>query len=809
MDHLLQSFRYGMRALRRSPGFTTSVIASLALAIGACVAVFAVVSSVLLRPLPYASPERLVALFLREPQSQSDRNPTSPKEFRLWRGSRSLEAMTAATPWAPVLTGSGEPDQLHGLKTSASLFDLLGRRARLGRTFTAGRDGNVEGRVIVLGHGLWSRRFGGDPAIIGRSVRLDGEPYEVIGIMPPRFEFPPFWATEAEFWSPLVFTAEEWDRGARYLRVFARLPDGGTLAEARAEMDLIGQRIAEADPEDNAGTSINLEPLQEPVVSDIRPTILLLFAAVGLVLLIACANVANLQLSRASGRVREFSVRLALGAKRSHLAVESLTESVLLAGASGAIGLLVAEWILAAFSSAAPDVLPSVAVLHIDLRVFAFAALVSLVVAALTGLAPVWRAIHSSASQGLADGGRHSGSVRSARLRSGLAVVEIALAVTLVAGAGLLVRTMWSLQHLDPGFDRGDLLTATVGLAGSEHADSEQQTPFLRSLQDRLAALPEVDQAGMANFLPIGGDLWGMRFAVEGQPVASPEKLPRASFRVITPGFLPTMGTRLERGRDFSWQDDTDARQVVIVSRTLASRYWPEDDPLGQRLRWGAEGPDEPWLTVIGVAEDVRQWDLADDVRPEVYFPYGQNPLNRFAQFTVALRPSAGTAISLPALQSAVWSLDPGLPVTEVRTIDTILDTSLGGRAFYSNLLTWFAIAGLCLASVGVYGVISFGVSQRSREFGIRIALGAQRRDVVRLVMRQGLRLALAGLAIGLGAALSLSRLIASLLFSVTPADPVAFAIAAGVLALVALLASFLPARRAARVELVVALRHE
>jgi predicted permease len=758
VHHLLQSFRHAARALRRSPGFSFSVIASLALGIGATIAVFAVVNAVLLSPLPYADADRLVAMFLREPQNQSSRNPTSPREFRVWRNSRSVDAMTAATPWAPVLTESGEPDQLHGLKASSSLFDLLGVQPMLGRTFHAGVESDIREHVVVLGHGLWMRRFGGDPSIAGRSLRLDGEPYEVIGVMPPRFEFPPFWATEAEFWSPLVFAPEEWDRGSRYLRVFARLRDGSTLAGVQAEMDLIARRIAEDVPEDNAGTSINVEPLQEPVVSDVRPAILLLFAAVGFVLLIACANVANLQLTRATGRRREVAVRLALGAKRSHLAVESLAESVLLAGAGGAIGLLIAEWVLAAFASAAPGTLPAVAPLRLDLRVLAFAAGTSLLAAALSGLTPVWRAIHSRAQEGLAEGGRHSGSARQARLRQGLAVLEIAVAVTLVAGAGLLMRSLWSLQSLDPGFDRSRVLTASVALAGSEYAQPATQPRFLRSLQGQLDSLPEVERAGMANFLPIGGDLWGMRFAVEGQPVASPEQLPRASFRVITPGYLAAMGTRIERGRDFAWQDDADALQVVVVNRTLAARYWPDDDPIGKRLRWGAEGPDEPWLTVIGVAEDVRQWDLADDVRPEVYFPYGQNPLSRAAQFTVALRPAAGATLRFRTLQSIIWSLDPDLPVTEVRTIDAILDESLGGRAFYSTLLTWFAAAGLCLASVGVYGVISFGVSQRLREFGIRMALGARRRDVVLMVMVQGVRIAAAGLAIGLGGALALTR---------------------------------------------------
>jgi putative ABC transport system permease protein len=799
----VRDLRQSLRAIVRRPAATLIALLTLSIGIGANAAIFTVLNAVLLRPLPYRNAEGLVCLFASETRRGEQRNPTSPADFLEWKkASRSLDGLTAAHPWSPVLTGRGHAEELPALKASPSLFDLLGVEPAMGRVFHESED---EAQV-VLSHALWQRRFGGDPAVIGQSLALDGRSYRIAAVMPPGFRFPPFWATGAELWAPLVFTPEQQASHSHFLRVFGRLHAGATLEQAQAELGVVGHRLASEWPEHNAGITVNVEALQEPVVSRVRPALLVLAGAVTLVLLIACANVTSLLLAQGLSREKEVALRAALGATRGRLVRQWLTESLALAFLGGLGGLLLARWGVVILRALAPDSLPRVDEIAVDGRVLVFTIVVSAVTGILFGLLPALRASRSELVTSLKQGERGTSGGRQ-RWHDALVVAEFALAVILLVGAGLLMKSFLLLQAPRAGFRSDRLLTVTLSLSGSPWAEPARRPAFFREVVERVRALPGVDGAGFVNHLPIAGDTWGTSFTVEGRPDPVPGEAPQAVMRTVSPDYLDAMGIPVIRGRGFTVADRADATRVVLVNQTLARRLWGEADPVGARVRRGGPESTEPWLQVAGVVGDALQSSVAEPVRPELLFPYAQDPVGWFKSTTLVVHTPAEPRALAASIQQQVWALGPELPVTRLRTMREILAESIGQDRFNTLLLGLLAAVAVLLAAVGIYGMMAYSVGSRSREIGLRMALGARAGEVLAMVMGQGLRLSLLGAALGLAGALALSRVLVRLLHGVSPTDPWTFAAVAGLLMAVSALASFLPARRAARVDPLVALR--
>jgi len=804
---LRQDVGYAVRLMRKSPAFTAAVVLTLGLGIGANTAIFTVLDAVLLRPLPYPESDRLVAIFLTEATTGATRAPTSPANYLDWKArSRTVDLMTAAHPWRPTLTGDGRPEPIPGLKASASLFDLLGVPPVLGRTFIAddGRPGSDH--VVVLGHRVWVRRFGGDAGVLGRRITLDGERYTVVGVMPPGFEFPPFWATGAEFWAPLALDVRAGaERDARFLRVFGRLRPGVDRAVAHAELAAIGATLAADHPDVNAGTGASLESLYEPVVSGGRPVILTLAGAAGLVLLVALVNVSNLLLARATARRRELALRAALGAGRARILRQLLTESVILGLAGGAAGLLLAVWGVRAIVALAPAGLPRLHEIAPDPRVFGFALVVSFGTGVAFGLAPASRSSRADLRAVFEEAERGGGDRRATRRRDALVVVEVALAVTLGVGAGLLARSFIALVRLDPGFASVRRLTAVVGFAGTPFADPARQPAFFQELLDRVEALPGVRHAALVNHLPIGGDIWGARLTIDGVPAPRPGREPAATQRVASAGYFETMGICFVRGRSFTKEDS----RVVLVNESFARQYLSGQDPVGRRVKFGSGPSDRPWLTVVGVYRDTRQWRLADSLAPEIYLPYAINPVDWWTQTTIVIETGVEPGTLGPSVQAAVWGIDSDLPVSPIRTMDEILAGEVAGPRFAATLVGLFAILALSVATVGVYAVLSFTVARRTRELGVRVALGARRGQLFGLVLGRGLLLVAVGLTAGLAGAAVGARYVSTLLFGITAADPATYTTVATFVLVVATTASAIPARRATKVDPIVALRAE
>ncbi len=801
---LAQDLRIGARRLARAPAFSLASVATLGLGIGAVVIMVTLVDAILLRPLPFAESDRLVALFLHEKGSDARRGPTSPVNFHAWRsGSETVSLMTAAYPWSPSLTGRDRPDEIRGLKASPSLFHLLGAQPLLGRTFDEGDEG--DDRVVVLGYDLWRRRFGEDPSIVGQTLVLDGEAHVVAAVMPRGFRFPPFWATDAEIWAPLSFTPEEAARHSRFLRVFGRLKPGVSLDEARGEMDAIGSRLVKQFPRENVNTAINLEPLLEPVVSESRPALLLLLAAVALLALIACANVANLQVARAAGRAKDEALAVALGAGRGHRLRQQLTESLLLAALGGAVGASIALWGVPTIVELAPSGLPRLAEISVDARLLFYSVLVSVGAALLLSMVSMPRA---SATSALREAGTRATDSRGRRLRDLLVVSQVATSAILLVAAGLVIRSFRELTTLDPGFRRDELLTSSLLLAGSPHTEPARQSSLFRQIRESVGALPGVRGVALINNLPIGGDIWGFGFLLDGSEAVEPAELPTASVRTVTPSYFDTMGIPLLAGRDFTDGDDEQTERVILVNRTFAERYASIESILGRRIRIG-QPEDQDWRTVVGVASDSRQWDISQDVRPEIYFPYAQNPVSFYLTTTLVVASRETPDRLQPQIERAVWSAAGEIPIVAVRTMERILTDHLAPKRFTSFLFGVFAALALLLAAVGLYGVLSYTVSQQTVEIGIRSALGASRGDIGALVLWRGARLVGIGLLIGLGAAFLARGLVSGLLFGVTASDPATFAAVSLFLIGVALVAVVLPARRAARLDPLLALRSE
>ena len=800
MQTLIQDLRYGLRMLLNKPGFAAVAVITLALGIGANTAIFSVVNAVLLSSLPYNDPARLVTVL------HDDSKPVAPANFFDWRDQNQVfESIAAAQYWTPNLTGRDRPEHLDALQLTADMFHLLGVNPSLGRTFIAGEDQPGNEHVVILGHRLWERRFGGDAAVVGQQITLDGESYTVVGVMPPNFQFAPFWATRAELWAPLNLATRIDDRGGQSLRVFARLKPGVTPEQAQAEMETIHQRLEQQYPESNKGLIVSVDPLLEKVVGKTRPALLILLGAVGFVLLIACANVANLMMAKAAARQKEIAVRTALGATRGRIIRQLLTESVLLALAGGAMGLLLAAWGIDALVALSPANLPRVQTVSLDRYVLGFTLAISVLTGVLFGLAPALHASKLDLNEALKEGERGSTEGKRSGIRRLLVISEIALALILLVGGGLMIRSFLRLQSIDPGFNPRNVLTMTVSLAGSQHSTSTKRLVFFDELLGRIESLPGVQSASGINHLPLGGDTWGIGFAIEGRPLPPPGERPGAVYRIVRPHYFQTMGATLLEGRDFTERDNESAPGVVIINETFARRHWPNEDPIGKRIRIAIDesGPRE----IVGVVKDVKQRDWTAEPQPEMYLPHFQAAAPRY--LTLVVRADSNPLNLAAAVEGEVWAIDKNLPVSEVRSMEEVIAASIAQQRFNVLLLGIFASVALILAAVGIYGVMSYSVTQRTQEIGIRMALGAQTSDVLKMVVGQVMKLVAIGIGAGLIGAFLLTRLLSSLLYQVSATDPVTFAVIALVLTSVALLACYLPARRAAKVDPMTALRYE
>ena len=805
----MQDIRYAFRMMRKNPGFTVAAVVALALGIGANTAIFSVVNTVLLRPLPYEDPDRLV--FVAHNQS----NPVAPANYIDWRQQNHVfSEMGAAELWSPNLADNDRPEHLRGLKLTASMFPVLGVQPLLGRVFTAEEDVPGRDHEVVLSYRIWQRRFAADPNVLGRTIKLNGELYNIIGVMPKSFQFAPFWATKAELWAPMAFGERAASRRGNSLRVFARLKPGVSLQQARAEMGTITGRLEQQFPGSNR--NVQVHELREVVVGRIRPMLLVLLGAVGFVLLIACANVAHMLLARAAARKKELAVRIALGARRSRLIRQFLTESVLLSSLAGIAGLLLGIWGIRVLISMTPVNVPFMANTSLDWHVLLFTLSVSMLTGIGFGLAPALKNSAKTLGYGLKENERGSTEgIRHNRLRSVLIASEFSLALVLLVGAGLLVRTFLALGRLDPGFDSHNVLTMAVSVAGTAEQDPARRSLFFQELLQRLSQDPKVESASAVNHIPIAGDIWGLPFFVEGQTPLPEGERQSAIYRVALPNYFATMKAKLVRGRDFTNDDKAGTPGVVIVNETLAKKFWPNADPIGKRISMTRGLDKAVWLSVVGVIQDVRQEDWTSDLDNEVYLPYLQNEdyltssSLHFNYLTVVVRTKSDPAAFASDARSIVASLDREVPISEVQTMDDVIAMLSSQPRFLMVLLTAFASVALLLAAVGIYAVMSYSVSRRTHEVGIRMALGARRSDVLRLVIKQGMAVALIGALAGVGASLVLVKLMKSLLFSVEPTDPLTFMAMPTLLCLIALLATFIPAHRATRVEPMQALRYE
>jgi putative ABC transport system permease protein len=700
------------------------------------------------------------------------------------------------------LTGAGEPEQLRGARVSHGLFEILRVLPLNGQTFTADEDRPDQNGVVLLGHGLWQSRFGSDPNIVGRQVLLNNRSHIVKGVMPPGFKFPEI----AELWVPLALDTKLWTRNDHGLGGVARLKDGISFSQAQAEMDVIARQIEEENPVTNEGLGVGVTNMHTALAGDYREGLLILLGVVTFVLLVACANVANLMLARAIGRQKEVAVRAALGASRWRIVRQLLTESLLLGAAGGALGLLLARWGLDLLLAAIPFKLPFWMNFGLDLRVLGFTLVVSLLTGLIFGIAPALQASHSDLNETLKEGGRSAAGVGRNRSRNVLVVVEIALSLVLLVGAGLMMASFLRLQQVDPGLNPKGVLTMGVALPQAKYREPEQRSQFFRQLIENVRALPGVEAAAATSNLPLTGGRWGRSLTVEGYPILSVGQAPMIQHTVVMPGYFTALGIPVLQGRDFSETDGVNAPKVTIIDERLAREYWPNVSPLGKRIRFGPPEDNEPWHTVVGVVGAVRHSRLDVDTDKIVYLPHLQIPVNGLA---LVVRAAANPESLAGPVRSKVREIDPDLPVVKVITMEDVVGQSVWQPRLYSILFGIFAVVALLLATVGIYGVMSYTVTTRTREFGVRMALGAQSGDLLRLIMGQGMRLAFLGIVIGLLGAFALTRLLKNLLFEVTATDPLTFALITALLTLVVLAACWLPARRATKVDPLVALRYE
>lgn len=799
----LQDLRYGWRMLAKNPAVTALAVLALALGIGANTAIFSAVNAVLLRPLPFDNADQLVWIWATNPSRNIPYAFTMYPNIADWiQQSRSFEFMSAYRPNAVNLTTRDEPENILLWSVNQSFFPMLGARLFLGRAFLPQEDQPGAPRVAVLSYGLWQRRFGSDPGLVGKTVTLDGNEYVVTGILPAGFLFA---GARVDAYAPLAASASRDARVQVSVGAFARLRRDATLQQAQSELDTICRRLEAAYPVAK-GWSAKIWRVRDWMIRDIKLSLQILLGAVGFVLLIACANVANLLLARAGARQREIALRAALGAGRWRIIRQLLTESSLLGVFGGALGLLLAYWGIRLLMLLAPARIPFLGDTRIDGLVLAFTALASIVTGVIFGLAPALTAARIDVHRTLMEGGRSGSEPRGGRrLRSLLVVSEVALALVLLIGAGLLIQSFIRIQEVEPGFVPEGVLTASITLPSQKYAQPEQRINFYRQVIERLQAQPGIKAAGLVSILPLSGNNAGFGVQIEGRPPAQPGEAPIFYYRSASEEYFRALGTPLRKGRFFDQRDIAGAPRVGIINETAARRFWPGEDPIGKRINQGG-GAQDSWVSIVGVIGDIRHMSLTREPDPEIFEPYAQWP---FPNMSLCVRTTSDPPLPGPTLQRLVREIDKDVPVSRVAGLEQTLADSLAPRRFAAALLGIFAGAALLLAAVGIYSVISYLMVRRTHEIGVRMALGAGRGDVLRMVVGMGVWLAAVGVGVGLAAALVLTRVSRSLLFEVAATDPVIFAGVALLLMAVAGLASYLPARRAARLDPVLALRHE
>jgi putative ABC transport system permease protein len=795
--------RIALRTLSRTPGFSAIAVLTFALGIGANTAIFSVVNSVLLKPLGYANPDRLVIAEHLGP------SPVAPATFLDWKQqSTSFEQMAAAQAWGGSLRGTDRPEPLIGLRVTSNLLSMLGVPPIRGRTFAR----EDERDAVVIAYSLWQRTFGGAPDVLGRKIEIDGAAYTVIGIMPEGFRFAPVWVTAAEIWAPLSLTDRVTDRSGATLRVFARLRSGVSVSQAQAELSTIMGRLAKQYPDSSAKLGVAVVELRERVVGDVRKMLLVLLGTVSFVLLIACANIANLLLARASGRSREIAVRLALGATRRQLIKQAMTESGLLAVCGGMVGLVLAYSIVKLLNTALPPgSMPRQGEIRVDLGALVFTAVLSVLTGMLSGLVPAWRFSRGDVNDSLKEGGRSGTAGREGhRARNAFVICEMALAFVLLIGAGLMLRSFASLLSVDPGFERANLLSLQLSVSGTKQADAARRELYYREVNERVAAVPGVSSVSAVNHAPITGDVWGTRFRIAGRPEPLPGEWPTAVYRVSWPGYFHTMRTRVLRGREFTTNDNLQSPRVLIVNEAAARRYWPNEDAIGKTVITSGE----PW-TIVGIVHNVKQQDWQAIPREEIYFPllqsreYLQRDARHYEFISLVVRVDRDPAALAVDIRHAIESIDPNVLVSSMITMERAVANNLWRQRLSLLLLGAFGILALVLAVTGIYGVVSHAVSQRTQEIGIRMALGAARRDVLILSIRRALAPVMIGIAAGIALALALARLMATMLYGIEARDTLTFFSVALLMCASGIFAAFWPAARAARVDPMVALRHD
>jgi putative ABC transport system permease protein len=810
MSTLLKDLQYGLRMLARSPGSTAAAMIALALGIGANSAIFSVVNAVLLRPLPYKDASRLIVIWETKLSKGILQEKVSPPDYRDWvEQQRVFEKIAALREQPAVLTGGQLPERVETALISPSAFELLGVKAGLGRTFLSEEAEPGRNRVALLSYGFWQRRFGGDSGVLGKKAIVDGNSLTIVGVMPRDFRL---LDTPSELWTPYTLDAKELSqRGFRTLRVIGRLKPGVSLEQASAEMRSIAGRIERQYADTNTGYSTKIVALRDQLVGDIGPTLWTLLGAVVFVLLIACANVASLLLARASSRDKEIVLRMALGANPARVLRQLLTESVLLAVAGGLLGLALAAWGIAMLAQFGPANLPRLAEINIDWRVMAFTLTASLATGIIFGLAPALLTVRTDLNSVLKTSGRgNTGSRTRALWRNALVTSEIASCVVLLTGAGLLIRSFLQLESVNPGFRPDHVLTMQIALPETSYS-GQKVALFYHQLVDRLQALAGTQYAGIARNLPLSGADASLNFVVENRPVESAAEQSRAKYRAASADYFAALGIPLLRGRYFDGTDGEKTPAVVIINNTMARRFWPGEDPIGKRMKAGFDGSQ--WCAIVGIVGDVKHTGLDAATNAEMYYHYLQIPpeLMGFVEgtMTLVLRTQAEPNSMVGAVRGEVQKLDPDLAVFNVKTMQDLLGGSLAQPRFRTLLLGVFACMALILAATGLYGVIAYAVTQRTNELGVRMALGAQKSDVLKMVVGEGAQLAAVGIGIGLVVAFPLMRIISRLLFGVNAADPLTFAATSSLILLVALAASYLPALKAIKVDPLVALRHE